>query len=247
MLDYNTNSLYWWKEDEDKVFESVFAKVHSLEENQSFRSADNLRFMRLYGNFELMGLKAYQYARTESSASTQNRVTLNVIQSMIDTVGSKITKSQPKATFLTDGGDWSLQTKAKKLTKFIEGQFYATNYYEVAAMAFQDSCIFGTGAIKIYKDGAKIKAERVFIDEIIIDDSESFYSEPRQMHQKKFIHRDILKEMFPNKIGFIESAGRSKDFYAQNENQDMLQVIESWHLPSITCGQVIEEIGGKTN
>lgn len=232
IADYKSNNVYWWKEKEDKVYEAVFSKVHYLEENQSFRSADNLRFMRLYGNFELMGLKAYQYARVETSASTQNRVTLNVIQSMIDTVSSKITKSTPKATFLTDGGDWSLQSKAKKLTKFIEGQFYACNYYEIAAMAFQDACIFGTGAIKIFKDGDKVTAERVFIDEIIIDDSESFYSEPRQMHQKKYIHRDVLKEMFPDKSGYIEQAGKSKDFYDNSKNEDMVQVIESWHLPS---------------
>lgn len=229
---YETNNLYWWKEKEDKIHESVFAKVKHLQEKQNFRSGDNMRFMRLYGNYELMGLQAYQYARTETSYHTMNRVTLNVVQSMIDTVVSKITKSKPKATFLTEGGDFTLQSKAKKLTKFVQGQFYYCNYYDVAEMAFQDACIFGTGAIKIYKDGTSVKAERVFIDEIIIDDAESMYSEPRQLHQKKYIHRDVLKEMFPDQAGFIESAGKNTDFYHKIEDKDMLQVIESWHLPS---------------
>lgn len=229
---YETNNMYWWREKEDKIHESVFAKVKHLQEKQSFRSGDNMRFMKLYGNYELMGLQAYQYARTETSYNTMNRVTLNVVQSMIDTVVSKITKSKPKATFLTDGGDWSLQSKAKKLTKFVEGQLHSCNYYEIAEMAFQDACIFGTGAIKIFTQDGAVKAERVFIDEIIIDDAESMYSEPRQIHQKKYIHRDVLKEMFPNHVGFIESAGKTSDFYHKIEDKDMLQVIESWHLPS---------------
>lgn len=230
---YESVNQYWWKSEEEKVHESVFSKVKHLEQKQSYRSGDNLRHMRLYGNFEMMGLQAYQFSRSETSYGTQNRVTLNVIQSMVDTVVSKITKSRPKATFLTDGGDWSMQSKAKKLTKFVEGQFYASDYYEVATQAFQDACIFGTGAIKIFRDGTSIKAERVFIDEIIIDDSESYYSAPRQMHQRKWVHRDVLKEMFPDKVGFIESAGKSQDFYSgPNDNEDMLMVIESWHLPS---------------
>ncbi len=230
---YEKPNLYWWKEKQDKIHESVYAKVSHLLEKQSFRSSDNLKNMRLYGNFEILGFQTSQYTRSDSN-STINRVTLNVIQSMIDTVVSKITKSRPKATFLTDGGNWSMQTKAKKLTKFVEGQFYASNYYQIASLAFLDSCIFGTGAIKIFKDGNKVRAERVFIDEIIVDDAEAYYSEPRQMHQRKYIHRDMLKEMFPDKVGFIESAGvNSKDFYTSSApTEDMLPVIESWHLPS---------------
>ncbi len=230
---YEKPNLYWWKEKNDKIHESVYAKVSHLLEKQSFRSADNLKNMRLYGNFETLSFQTSQYTRSDSN-STLNRVTLNVIQSMIDTVVSKITKSRPKATFLTDGGNWSMQTKAKKLTKFVEGQFYSTNYYQIASLAFLDACIFGTGAIKIFKDGDKVRAERVFIDEIIVDDAEAYYSEPRQMHQRKYIHRDMLKEMFPEKAGFIESAGvNSKDFYTSSApTEDMLPVIESWHLPS---------------
>lgn len=229
---YESKNLYWWKEEEDKIHESVFAKVSHLQEKQNFRSADNMRFMRLYGNYELMGLQAYQYARTETSYHTMNRVTLNVVQSMVDTVVSKITKSKPKATFLTDGGDFTLQSKARKLTKFVEGQFHACKYYDIAEMAFQDACIFGTGVIKIYTHESMVKAERVFPDEIIIDDAESMYSEPRQIHQKKYIHRDVLKEMFPDHVGFIESAGKSTDFYNKVDDKQMLQVVESWHLPS---------------
>jgi hypothetical protein len=203
---HTSNNYFWWKESDDKIHESVIPYLDHLDRKQSYRSGDNLTFMRLYGNAEILGLQAYQYAKTESSYNVQNRVTMNIVQSMIDTVVSKITKSKPKPTFLTQGGDWSLQRKAKKLTKFIEGQFYASDFYSKATMAFMDSCIFGTGAIKIFKHEGELKAERVFINEIFTDDAESFYGEPRQLHQVKYIHKDVLKEMFPNAKGFIEDA-----------------------------------------
>ena len=230
---YENNNYYWWKEKDDKVHESVFQFTKYIDSRQSYKSNENLKHMRLYGNYEVLGLQAYQYARTETSYNTQNRLTLNVVQSMIDTVQSKITKARPKPTFLTDGGDWSAQRKAKQLTKFMEGQFYATEFYDKAAQAFLDSCIFGTGAMKIYKQDNKIQCERVFIDEIMVDDTESYYAKPRQIHQRKFIHKDVLKEMFPDEKGYIDDIGASNGaFHDSSQDNDMVTVIESWHLPS---------------
>lgn len=233
MNNYNNQDYYWWKKEDKKVHESVFQYTEHLESRQSSKSHDNLRNMKLYGNFDMLGLQAYQYARSESSYNTNNRLTLNVIKNMIDTAVSKITKNKPKPLFLTDGGDWSLQSKAKKLTKFIEGQYSYSKFYEKAAMAFLDAAIFGTGAIKIYHQDGEIRCERVFIDEILVDDSEAYYAEPRQMHQRKYIHRDVLKAMFPDQSGYIDDVGSHNSRFHENATQnEMVKVIESWHLPS---------------
>jgi hypothetical protein len=229
---WNRNNPYWWKEKADELHKSVFPKIKHLDEQQSYRSAANLRHMRLYGNFELMGLQNYQYARQSSAYNTTNRVTFNIVQSMIDTVVSKITKNRPKPTFLTDGGDFSLQQRGKKLGKFAEGRFQSAKYYQIATQAFMDACIFGTGAIKFFRDGTEIKAERVMIDEIIIDDSEALYGAPRQIHQKKQIHKDMVKAMFPDKHGFIDQLGLGSEYYNSNTQNDMITVVESWHLRS---------------
>jgi hypothetical protein len=225
---------YWWKKNKGTANQAVFEFLNRLEADQSYRSNENFKFMRLYGNNDLLNLKAYQYYRVEPSTSVQNRVTMNIVQSMIDTVVSKITKNKPKPNFLTDGGDFSQQRRAKKLTKFVEGQFQMTDFYSKATQAFMDSCIFGTGALKIFKNEGEICVERVFIDEIIIDDKEAFYGEPRQMHQRKYIHKDILKQMFPSKAGAIEVCNQSQisNYYNSNVSKDMLLVVESWHLPS---------------
>lgn len=229
------NGMHWWKGDKGSMHENVFAYVGYLDRDQSYKSADNLRYMRLYGNYEMLGLDSHSYTRVETSYNTTHRVTLNIIQSIIDTVISKLTKNKPKPTFLTDGGDWSMQRKAKKLTKFIEGVFNTCDFYRKAADAMKDACIFGTGAIKIYKEDGNIKAERVFIDELKIDDREAYYSNPRQLHQVKYIHKSVLLEMFPDDAHYIEEVNSSTNESMRSTSQELenlIKVVESWHLPS---------------
>ena len=229
------NGNYWWKAPRNDLYQELFAWVLALQQRQVYRTVDNLRYARLYGNYEMSGLSAANYTRIETSYAVTNRVTFNIVQSMIDTVVSKITKNKPKATFLTSGGDFSLQSKAEKLTKFVEGNFDNTDFYEKAVLAFTDACIFGTGAIKLYVKEGEIHAERVFIEEIKIDDMEAYYSNPRQLHQEKYIHKDVLVQMFPkferqiSNAGYVASEGQE----SYNSNlKDMVKVIESWHLKS---------------
>lgn len=231
----DNKDYYWWKADKGRAYESIFPYIRHLNTEQGYRQQDNFKFMRLYGAQELYGLRAYHGLRTEANNPVLNRITLNIIQSMIDTVVSKIAKNKPKPTFLTEGGNWGQQSRAKKLTQFLEGQYQSTEFYELASRAFLDSCIFGTGCLKIFIQDGSIKVERVFIDEIIIDDKESFYGQPRQMHQHKMIHKDVLKGMFPEYAGAIEIAGKEPIMsygLPLNTNTDMVMVLESWHLKS---------------
>lgn len=230
----NSNQYNWWKEDENKMYQSVFSFLQFLTQDQNYKSLENFKFMRLYGNYDLTSLRGYRYNRADEGTSVVNRVTLNIVQSMVDTVVSKIGKNKPKPRFLTEGGDFTLQRQAKRLSQFIEGQFEASDFYAKAAMAFQDSCIFGTGALKIFKNNNKVCIERVFIDEIVVDDREAFYGTPRQMHQKKFIHKDVLSDMFPDYKNAIDNAVdlNAASSIGTSPNPDMVLVIESWHLKS---------------
>lgn len=231
----DNTSYYWFKTKPAARPSAIFQFVKALNQEQAYRQDDNFRYMRLYGSQELYALRGYKAAAVQSSTPLANRITMNIIQSMIDTVVSKIGKNRPKPTFLTEGGDWSQQSRAKKLTQFIEGQFQACDFYSKAAVAFLDSCIFGTGCIKIFKHNGEIKAERVFIDEIKVDDREALYGDPRQMHQEKYIHKDVLKEMFPahaTAIDIASSASTSSESYSTTQHSDMLMVVESWHLRS---------------
>jgi hypothetical protein len=228
----------WYESNKNDLYQDVSAYLKALDKEQSYRTSDNLRFAKLYGNYSILGLDAYSYTRVESSANITHRVTLNIVQSLIDTVVSKITKNKPKPTFLTDGGNWSLKRRAKKLTKFIEGVFSYTDFYDKAAMSFLDACIFGTGCIKIFEKDGNISCERVFIQEIKVDDIEAYYSKPRQIHQVKYVHKDVLKKLFPSHELQIDNAASSQDEFSTSaayvNKKHMVQVTESWRLPSVS-------------
>lgn len=228
----------WYKQPKDKIADSLFPYVQALRQDQNFRQDDNFRNLRLYGNIESLSLRNYSFYRAESSSAVVNRVTLNIVQSMIDTVVSKLVKNKPRPSFLTDGGDWSAQRKAKKLSQFVEGQFYATDFYEKRAMAIQDSCIFGTGALKIFRDGKTIRCERVFIDELTINEEEALYGDIRSLFQTKVLPIDTVVSMFPKFKTQIHLAVQpefaSWDSNSSSVNKEtMIEVVEAWRLPSI--------------
>jgi len=226
---------YWFDTKKADVYKDVTGLLTFLDRDQSYKSTDNLMNLRMYGNMELPGLSAYNYLKPENNYSVHNRVTLNVVQSMIDTVVSKITKNKPRPQFLTSGGDFTLQQRAKKLTKFIDGVFYSTKFYEKSSEAFKSACIFGTGAVKIYRDGDKLKCEQVFIDEIKVDDTEAYYGEPRTLLQTKFVHKEVLKKKFPGYAGDIEVAAQNQQktsivSTSPAKQVDMIKVTEAWYL-----------------
>jgi hypothetical protein len=224
---------YWWKKPKSELHEAIWPYLAKLSQNQGYRSDLNLRNMRLYANTDLAGLGAYSYTRMQTSNTNLNTYSYNVVKAVIDTLTAKITKQKPKPMFLTTNGDWSLKRKAKKLNQFIEGQFYSMKFYAKMAVAFKDSCMWGTGIVKLFEKDGQVVAERVFPDEITIDDVESYYGEPRQLHQSKYIHKEVLKAMFPGLTNYINEASRNHTGeVSNNENTEMVLVRESWHLPS---------------
>ena len=141
---------YWWNDGVNK-HELVFDTVEQITENQTHRPKDNFNHARLYGNAHFSDLRGVMSAPKNS----KNRVTLNIIQSMCDTVTARVAKAKPMATYLTTGGSWAMQQKAKLLTKFTEGQFYQADVYKVAPKVFLDACVFGTGVMKVYEEAAE--------------------------------------------------------------------------------------------
>lgn len=207
--------------------------MNKIQENQIYRRAENLMWARLYGSVDIMGLTPTTYSRP-NPISQGVRPKFNIVASCIDTLAAKISKNRPRPFFLTDGGDWSLQNKAKKLQKFIDGQFYETKTYTQTDKSFIDAGTFGTGIIKVFSAENKIHVERVIPDEIIVDDAEAVHNNPRNMYQKKLVDRDMLINLFPKFKSEIMDLPKPADefgFYNVTD-ADYVEVMEAWHLPS---------------
>ncbi len=224
----------WWVVPEEKAYNEVFAVCRWVRENQSYRAVANLRYARLYSNMEILGLQAFNFARTNNIKNAMtNRVTYNVIKSCTDTAVAKIGKERPRPLFLTEKGNYSMQQKAKKLTQYIDGQFDHMETYPKGRAAFRDACVFGSGAIKIFEQNYEVKMERVLTDELLVDDTEAMYGAPRQLYQIKNIDRRVLMEAFPEDAGAIANATNlDRSGLSSRIVSDMVTVVEAWHLPS---------------
>ena len=220
----------WYSKPDSSSYQDIFSVVTKIDNEQSYRSTMNVRHARLYSNLELLGLSVYATGSVNGATSknlTSANVTYNLVKSCIDTVSSKIAKNRPKPLFLTSGGDWKLKEKSKKLTKYIEGVFYSSEYYEIASKIFIDGCVFGTGVMKFYTADGEIKCERVIPEEIKVDDNDAIYGKPKSMYQVKQISREVLMEQYPDHKFAIAGASSSTP---DNSSADLLRCVEAWHL-----------------
>lgn len=227
---------FWWQAEKGRVHERLLQHVRALEEEQSYVHDKNLKYARLYGNEDLLG---YSHFAQRTAPASKERSSYNIVQQASDTAVNNIAKNRPKLTFLTDGQEFSVQRRAKKLEQLVIGIFDQSNLYQESIRVFRDACVFGTGALKIYADPGthQIRTERVLIDEIIVDQRECLSSsQPRQLHQRKFVNREVLKALYPDFISQIERAGANTgnrwNDYCQLPAHE-LGVVESWHLPSV--------------
>lgn len=226
----------WWVADNDtEMAQAIAGTIASLKNADAKRVTQYNISARLYGNTSIMGINGLSFTQIQSvQATLKDRVTYNIIQSVIDTLVSKLTKNKPKPTFLTQGGSWKLHRQAKKLDKFIDGIFYENDIYKLATQILKDALIFGDGVVHVFDDNGRCKMERVIPSELYIDQMESFYGFPRQIHRLKNVDRDVLMALYPDKKDIIlqtESAKVDQTGTFQNV-ADQIVVAESWHLPS---------------
>jgi len=220
----------WYAEtDQDLIGVAAYMACQNLSLNQQGRQADFFNYARMYG-VRSLGYSTNTYS-TYSYSSVTNadvKLKLNATRAAVDTATAKIAKNRPRPMFLTDGGDWKQKRRAEKLTQYMDGAFDLGEVYETGAIVFRDACIFGTGCMFINYDEDKVYTEPVWIEEIVVDESEAQYGTPRQLHRSKLVHKEVLAAQFPKKAELIMAATSAPSTLSD----DMVSVTYSWHLPS---------------
>lgn len=171
----------------------------------------------------------------------------NVCRAATDTLLSKTAQHRPLPEVLTQRGSWKNQKRARKMTQFLEGEFYRQRFFEKLWAPFiRDALIFGRGALKIWTEGDQIRTERAHPWELFVDDFDARYGEPRNLYQVRSIDRGVALQLFAKTesggwkgrirdaimtAGAIDVGG--DDFWSrEGSTVDRIDVIEAWHLPS---------------
>lgn len=229
----------WWLEkDGNKAASLMLSSAAYLKESQNYRYRQTAVYSRLYGNQSLYSFAGQNISRMDDTRGlpAEQRPTFNLIQSVTDTLVSRITQSRPAPVFLTDNGDYKQRLLSQKLNNFVQGEFYQTKAYDKAAIAMRDALVTGTGIIHTYETpDHKVGLERVLLTELLIDPNEAMYGEPRQLYRMKLMDRDVLIANFPKfkeKLAIASKAYPDNSADSSKTVSDLIMVIEGWHLPS---------------
>lgn len=229
-------SYQWWKaqNDNDLCFQTI-ATANYLQKTQQYRIKGASIFSRIYSGKGLMNYALNSKILDTSNQLPVRRPTMNVTQSCIDTLVSRITQSKPRPVFLTEAGHYRERHMAENLNQFVAGELYRCKGYDLGMMSLRDGCIFGDGFIKVFEKDKKVALERTLTTELFADKDDSWYGNPRQLVQFKLSDRGVIAGMFPDaKIpiqkanrAYVDGSGESSETIS-----DQIILIEAWHLPS---------------
>lgn len=254
----NQEVYKWWEgNSKEKRAQELVSTALYIRDQQQYRFRQASVHAKLYSNVPLQNFAGQSFKQLNNTNMLPlDRPTMNVVQSCVDTLTSKITQNRPKPVFLTDNGDYKERKLAKQLNNFIAGELYQTKAYEHASAMFRDALIFGTGVLKVLEQEERVCIERVLPTELYVDSNDAFYGHPRCLYQFKLIDRDVLKGLFPSNktvINNAETAYPDNSGDSQRTVADQILVVEAWHLPSskdasdgkhiIACsaGSILEE------
>lgn len=186
------------------------------------------------------GKPLYNYALNSkmldiSNRLPNNRPTVNVTQSCIDTLGSRITQSRPKPIFLTDNGDSKERKLAKEMNAFIAGELYRCKAYDIGMATLRDACVLGDGLIKIVEINKKVALERTIETEVFVDSNDAYYGNPRGLIHIKLCNRDVVEALFPKEEKEVAKAEKAYVDNSAGSSEtvvDQIILVEGWHLPS---------------
>lgn len=231
----------WWPEKVDGERGAAMVAVAKQIETspaEMMRNDLNLLYASMYEGRGLTSLYQYGGAATLQSAGAivgvpTGDVTWNQVRSVVQTVSSQVSRSKPRARFVTTGGNYKQKRRAKKLTAFCDGLFQEAKTYDKTQQVFVDAGVFDVGALEVYRDGDRVRMARILACEILIDANDAIYGTPRSMYRRRFIDRSQLLAKFklPAQQTAINQA-HAQDPLGQGGRGDLVEVYEGWHLPS---------------
>lgn len=232
-----SNSRWWTIKPERELAQCIMAVVQHLKQVQEGRQKQARLYALLYGNIPLWNYLGGSLASLNSTFSLPaDRATMNVIQSCVDSLVSRLVQSKPKPMFLTSAGDYKRRELAKDLNRFIDGEFYRIKFDAKKEFLLRDGCILGDGMFKVYEtDQHTVGLERTLSTQIFVDEADSRDGSPTQMHEMKLVDKDVLAALFPEKrnqimncdVSYWDTASRNQDTIVSQ-----VAVVESWHLKS---------------
>ncbi|HUW94432.1 MAG TPA: hypothetical protein VMW58_01480 [Anaerolineae bacterium] len=235
----------WWEEKtKPKALDPALGIFKYFADHDSARLSAYNGYSRVYLNRDINDcdyLASYT-AAWNTEDNSYSRVPVNLVKVLVDAAAARVTKQNPRPVFVTRGGNFTLQKKARQMQKWVEYSEHFTNLRPTKKEAYLDSIIYGNGFVKTAPHPVvdEITNARVHPADIYIDPMESSANaSPTHLYQRAYVSRSRLMKMFPKYKDKIRTSGRITDVDAyQWRRQDqqslntVVEVVEGWRLPS---------------
>lgn len=233
-LEYGQDRWWWLADDDDKA-DKLFTEVDRISEDTIDRAQAVLEASALYGDLAYLP----GYAGIERVLPMSRRISHNVIATATDALVAEVTQTKPRPMAITIGGDYTDHVRARKLTEYWDAKFQDANVYELGRQAVRDAIISGLGILRAYRARPGSESDRVLVERIwpgsfIIDDRGAIDVIPRSCYIRRQIDRSYLENLYPDKEEDIQRARhpQEKFWFTNVMRDDLVEVIEGWHLPS---------------
>lgn len=186
---------------------SLLNTARSLENAQREVHEQNLWSAQLYSNRELAAFDWGNSVLNRASMAPVARAGENLVLMVVDTLVAQIGKNKPKARPQTRGASWRLRKMARKLDKFLYGEFIRNRVYEEGKRVFRDACIFGFGALFVGVEDGKLCVERVFPDELLVDQMEVVAAgKARHFYRRRVLPCEVVAATY-----FADKTGKERE------------------------------------
>jgi hypothetical protein len=240
----------WWMLSGQEMADSAKAVVGRLETDQSWRKHDALRRYSVYYGRNISSLTELERGFHQTGGDPFDDIgpEITYCKSAIDTSVARIAGPiRPKPVVLTEGADYATRLCAKRLSKFLDGQFQESQgcyptIYDQGSDVFRDSAIVN-GVSKVVPDfiNEKVSVERLFIWDIYFDEMDARGGKPTQLYQRTTPDRHELIGRFPKHERRILEANACDDSDVRQSPFDSRRVVvwECYVLPTVP------EVAGK--
>lgn len=242
---YLSTNARWYDEPKGEVHTSLVPVFATVRSECGWRvSADDFH-AGLYAASDQPGVRGLSRRGYEYGPAT---LPYNVCRSATDTLRDKIAKVRPLPQVITSRGSWKNQKRARKMTQFIEGEFYRQRVFEKHWRPFiRDALIFGRGILHIWTEGADIRTKRIKPWLVFVDEWDGQDGEPRNMYYCRSIDRGVALNLWARSdagvwktkaknaietAGVFDLDGQRLSDDGEGSTVDRIDVVEAWHLPS---------------
>ena len=235
----------WWSKKCNHCHQHIVNQLNQLDNVQSVTRARDKHYLSLYSNRRMNGLQPGSFTWSdEYEEGVQQAANLNLSRSVVDSSQARICPNKPRVRFLTEGGNWFLQERARGMQRFYDGWMSEVVGYKSMEQAALDCKVFNKGYVHLMELDDRLEMEHVFKPEITVDEQAAATSPPRTAYRRKLMAAEFAvgkyaypKGKYSKELGTqIYASGMTtqtgREAASSQLTVQMVEVIEAIHLPS---------------